>query len=137
MSYKPGYLIVLQFDAKTIVGYRSTSMAMSADMAEATTGASTNQWKEYVPMYKGVTFSVGGLYDPDVGAAYEKVSDVIALLKAGTKFTAKYGGTEIGDAYESADAYISSVSIEGPYNELASYTLEVQVTGEPTSGTVE
>ena len=137
MAYKPGYKIVLQFDAKTLVGYRSTSMEMTADMAEATTGSSTNQWKEYIPMYKGMTFSVSGLYDPDTGVANEKISDVIALLKIGTKFTAIYGGEEVGDAYESADAYIASISIDGPYDDLASYSIEVQVTGEPTSGTVE
>lgn len=135
MTYKPGYKIVLQFDGKVIVGYRSTSMEMSADMAEATTGVSTNQWKEYVPMYKGMTFSASGLYDPDADT-YEKISDVIALLKVGTKFTAKYGGEESGDAYEEADAYIASVSVEGSYDDLASYSLEVQVTGEPTTGTV-
>ncbi len=136
MTYKPGYKIVLKFDNKTIVGYRSTGMEMAADMAEATTGVSTNQWKEVIPMYKGMNFSVSGLYDPDADA-YEKISDVIALLKAGTKFTAKFGGEEVGDAYESADAYIVSVSVEGAYDDLTSYSLDVQVTGEPTTGAVE
>ena len=135
MAYKPGYKIVLQFDAKTIVGYRSTDMDMDADMAEATTGESTNQWKEYVPMYKGMTFSVSGLYDPDT--ANESVEDVIVLLKAGTKFTAKYGGTEVGDKYESADSYITHVGRSGSYDDLSGYSIDVQVTGEPTSGTVE
>jgi len=137
MAYKPGYKIVLQFDAKTLVGYRSTDMEMTADMAEATTGSSTNQWKEYIPMYKGMTFSVSGLYDPDTGVANEKVSDVVTLFKNGTKFTAIYGGEESGDEYESADAYITNVGRSGPYDDLSGYTIEVQVTGEPTTGEVE
>jgi len=135
MSYKPGYKIVLKFNEKIIVGYRTTDMDMTADMAESTTGASTNQWKTYVPMYKGMTFSVSGLYDPDA-TTYERISDVIGLLKVGEEFTAKYGGEESGDAYEEAYAYISHVSISGPYDDLASYTIDVQVTGEPQTGEV-
>jgi len=109
-------------------------MDIDADMAEATTGESTNQWKEYIPMYKGMTFSVDGLYSPD--AAEESVLDIIVLLKVGTKFTAIYGGIEKGDEYETADAYITHVGRTGPYDDLSGYTVDVQVTGEPTSGTV-
>ena len=135
MAYKPGYKIVLQFDSKVLCGFRNTSMDVDADMAESTTGASTNQWKEYVPMYKGMTFSVDGLYDPDT--AVESVLDVLTLLKNGTKFTAIYGGEDTGDEYETADAYITHVGRTGAYDDLSGYTIDVQVTGEPTSGTVE
>ena len=135
MAYKPGYKIVLQFDSKVLCGFRNTSMDADADMAESTTGESTNQWKEYVPMYKGMTFSVDGLYDPDTSV--ESVLQVLTLLKNGTKFTAIYGGTEVGDEYETADAYITHVGQTGDYSDLSGYTIDVQVTGEPTSGTVE
>ena len=135
MSYKPGYGIVLKFDGKVLCGFRNTNMDAEADMAESTTGESTNQWKEYVPMYKGMTFSVDGLYNPDT--ANQSVLDVITLLKNGTKFTAIYGGIVEGDEYETADAYITKVSKTGPYDDLSGYSIDVQVTGEPTSGTVE
>ena len=134
MGYKAGYGIVLKFDGKVICGFRNTNMDAEADMAEATTGDSTNQWKEYVPMYKGMTFSVDGLYDPDT--ANESVLDVITLLKNGTKFTAIYGGIVAGDEYEEADAYITKVSRTGPYDDLGGYSIDVQVTGEPESKTV-
>ena len=134
MAYKPGYKIVLQFDSKVLCGFRNTSMDVDADMAESTTGESTNQWKEYVPMYKGMTFSVDGLYDPDT--SNESVLQVLTLLKNGTKFTAIYGGEEVGDEYETADAYITHVGRTGDYSDLSGYTVDVQVTGEPTSGTV-
>ena len=135
MAYKPGYKIVLQFDSKVLCGFRNTNMDVDADMAESTTGESTNQWKEYVPMYKGMTFSVDGLYDPDT--SNESVLNVLTLLKNGTKFTAIYGGTEVGDEYETADAYITHVGRTAAYDDLSGYTVDVQVTGEPTSGTVE
>jgi hypothetical protein len=135
MAKVPGYKIVLQFDTKKLVGYRNHSMDAEADMAEATTGASTNQWKEYQPMFKGMEFSVDGLYDPTSGAdmSFDGAYD---LLAAGTKFVAKYGGTEVGSTYWQADAYIRRVHIDGPYDDLASYTVDVIVTGEPVKGTV-
>lgn len=135
MGKVPGYKIVLQFDTKKLVGYRNHSMDAEADMAEATTGASTNQWKEYQPMFKGMEFSVDGLYDPTPGAdmSFDGAYD---LLAAGTKFVAKYGGTEVGSTYWQADAYIRRVHVDGPYDDLASYTVDVLVTGEPTKGTV-
>jgi hypothetical protein len=135
MAKIPGYKIVLQFDTKTIVGYRDASMDYTADLAEATTGASTNQHKEYVSMFKGMTFSVSGLYDPTAGAN-STADDVITLLKAGTTFTAKYGNIETGSKYYSASALINHVNISGTMSDLASYTIDVTVSGDVTVGTV-
>ncbi|MCH7764918.1 MAG: hypothetical protein IIB95_14475 [Candidatus Marinimicrobia bacterium] len=134
MGYKAGYKIVLKFDGKVLVGFRNSNMDLDVDMAEATTGESTNQYKEYIPMYKGMTFSIDGLYDPDT--ANQSVLDCIGLLKNGTKFTAIYGGIETGDEYETADAFITHVGRTGAYDDLSGYTVDVQVTGEPTSGIV-
>lgn len=110
-------------------------MDYTADLAEATTGASTNQHKEYVSMFKGMTFSVSGLYDPTAGAN-STVDDVITLLKAGTVFTAKYGNTETGSKYYSASALINHVNIAGPMTDLSSFTVDVTVTGDVNVGTV-
>lgn len=135
MAKIPGYKVVLQIEDKTIVGYRESSMDYTADLAEATTGASTNQHKEYVPMFKGMTFSVSGLFDPTSGTN-SSVDDVIALLKAGTQVTAKFGNTETGSKYYSAEAFINHVNISGPMTDLASFTVDVTVTGDVTVGTV-
>lgn len=135
MGKVPGYKIVLQFDGKTLVGYRSHSMDIEADMGDATTGASTNQWKEVIPLFKGMEFSVDGLYDP-VAGGNKSFDDIYDLLAIGTQFTAKYGNTELGSIYYSASAYIRRVHIEGAYDDLASYTVDCIVTGEPTQGTV-
>jgi hypothetical protein len=135
MSKVPGYKMVLQFDTKTIVGYRSHSMDAEADMGDATTGASTNQWKEYIPLFKGMEFSVSGLYDPEPGANIV-FSDIYDFLAAGTKFVARFGGTETGYAYWEVDAYIRRVHIEGPYDDLSSYTIDAIATGEPDIGVI-
>jgi len=135
MGKVAGYKIVLQFDNKTIVGYRTHDMDISVDMADATTGESTGQWKEGVPLFKGAKFSVSGLYDPTSGSD-TSCDDAIAILIAGTQFTAKYGNTEVGSKYYSASAHITNIKISGPYDDLASYTLDVEVTGALTPGTV-
>ena len=131
----PGYKIVLQFDNKTLVGYRSHSMDYEADMGDATTGASTNQHKEYIPLFKGMTFSVSGLYDPTAGGN-STFDDIIDLLRGGTLCTVKYGNTEVGSKYYQASAYIERAHHEGDYTDLSSYTVDVRVTGDVTPGTV-
>ena len=136
MSYIPGLQIVLQFDGKTIVGYRNTGMDIEAELKESTTGASTNKWKEYIPLQKGMSFTVDGLYDPDTSSTEATVADVIALIKAGTSFTALWGGTVSGNPTESVTAYIQKVHIDGPYDDLSSYSIDCLATGEPTTGTV-
>lgn len=135
MGKVPGYKIVLQLDTKTIVGYKSHTMDVEADMAEGTTGASTDQWKEYVPMFKGMEFSVEGLYDPTSGANLS-LDDVYDLLAIGTQFTAKYGGTEVGDRYYQASAYVKHISESAPHDDLTGYTVDCIVDGAPTHGTV-
>ena len=135
MGKLPGYKIVLQFDTKTVVGYRNHSMDAEADMGDATTGASTNQWKEYLPLFKGMEFSVGGLYDPIPGTNLD-FDNIFDLLKAGTQFVAKFGDKTVGATYWQANAFIRRVHIEGDYNDLSSYTIDAIATGEPTVGTV-
>lgn len=135
MGKFPGYKMVLQIETKSIVGYRSTDMELSADMAEATTAESEDQWKEYTPMFKGGKFSVGGLYDPTAGSD-SSVNDVIALLVAGTAVTCLHGGKTAGDVTQSAEGFIQNVKISGPYDDLASYTVDIQITGKVTPGTV-
>lgn len=134
MAAQPGYLTVIQIDSNVLCGRRNMSMDVEADMAEATTGESTNQWKEWVPMYKGMEFTMEGLVDP--AATGTTVAAAIALLSAGTAITAYYGGTGAGDSYHSGDGYIRHVSVNGPYDDLKSYSLDIVITGEPSTGTV-
>jgi len=134
MSYQAGYKTLIKIDTKVLCGRRNVGVDFNADMAEATTGESTNQWKEYLPLFKGMEMSMDGLYDPD--SSGEKVSDAIILLKNGTLCTVYYGGVVAGDEYEEASAYINHIHIDGPHDDLKSYTLDIIVTGEPITKTV-
>jgi len=133
MSLQPGYESLIKIDSTTLAGRRSVSMDAEADMAEGTTGESTNQWKEYVSMYKGMEFSMDGLVDP--AHADETPYEAIAKLTAGTKVTAYFGGA-VGDQYYEGDGYIRHVHIDGPYDDLKSYSLDIIITGEPSTGAV-
>lgn len=135
MGKVAGRKIVLQVDTKTLVGYRSHTMDVTADMADATTGESTNQWKENEPMYKGMEFSVEGLYDPVAGTNLS-LDDIYDLLAAGTQVTAKYGNTETGSRYYQVSAYVTSISESAPHDDLANYTINLVADGEPTAAAV-
>ncbi|MFO8021527.1 MAG: phage tail tube protein [Perlabentimonas sp.] len=129
-----GRLIKIEIDDTVLVGLRSVSRSTEADMAEATTAESTNQWKEFEPLYKGQTLSAEGLVV--TGSDNETPEDLYDLIAAGTKVTCYYGGLETGDTYYEADAYISSLEEENSYDDLQSYSCEIQITGEPTKDTV-
>ena len=134
MGAKGGYLIKIQLDGTTLVGMRSGSRSTEADMAEATTAESTNQWKEFVPLFKGQTLSAEGL--KVYGSANLSAEAIYDLLAAGTKSTVYYGGIESGDTYWEADAYITTLDEENAYDDLQGYSAEIQITGEPTKDTV-
>jgi len=129
-----GRLIKLNIDDTVLVGLRSVSRSTELDLAEATTAESTNQWKEYEAMYKGQTMSAEGLVIS--GSSNTTPEDLYDLIAAATKVTAYYGGTETGDTYYEADALINSLEEENSYDDLQSYSVEIQITGEPTKSTV-
>ena len=135
MAKVPGYKVVLQFDSKILVGKKAAKMSIGVNFGDATTGASTDQWEESIPLFKNARLSVDGLYDPTAGGN-ETIEDVIDLLIAGTAFTAKYGNTEVGSKYYQASAYIENVDVDGPHDDLSSYTVDVRVTGVVSTGTV-
>ena len=133
MSKLDGKKILLQIGGVTVVGQISGSLGMAADMLDATTKDSTDGAKEYIGGETGWTCSIEGLYDP---AAAEGVSEAIGYLKAGTSLTVKYGQTGSGETYFGGSALISGVTLDGPKNDLSSYSIELQGTGVLTEATV-
>lgn len=132
MAKLDGKDIVLQFENITLVGRTTGSINFTADMLDATTADSAG-WKEFISGEKNATLSVGGLYDPE---AAEGADDAIGYLIAGTQLTWKYGQTTSGGTYYTGEALISSVTIQGDKNTVASYTIEIQNTGTVTPATV-
>ena len=115
-----------------MVAYTSTSMDVSVDQIDVTTGDSTNGWKEFLNGEKGATLQVDGLYDP--AAANGNVSDVFSQITSEATVTWEYGETGVGQPYWSGSANVSALNLGGPKNEGASYSFTLQVTGEVTEG---
>ena len=130
---KDGFELLVKFGANTLVGLRSNDLSLSVDMIEITTKDS-NKWKEYLAGQKGGTVSVEQLYDPT--ATTGSISHAFADLVAGTKLVIAWGGVVATETYYECDGFISSLSISGPDNDAASYSVEVQLTGAVTSKTV-
>jgi len=127
MSAINGTLIVMINGSTTIVGQTDATLNTSADMLDATTKDSTAKAKEFIPGETSWTMSISGLYDP-AAAASGSVSGAITNLKAGTAWTAKWGQTTAGTHYWTGTVYLQTVTLNGPKNDLASYSIEAQGT---------
>ena len=134
MALINGTLVVLRQGTTTLVGQTDASMNSAGDMLDSTTKDNTAKAKSFAPGETGWTMSVNGLYDP-AAATEGSISNAIGILKAGTVWAVKYGQTTGSAKYFGGNAYISSVTLNGPKNDLASYTIELQGTGVLTEGT--
>jgi predicted secreted protein len=109
------------------------SISMAADMLDATTKDSTGAAKEYLAGETGGTMNASGLWDPSDSA---NVKEIIAALKARAAVACIWGeGTGTGDIILSCQGFVSGYSINGPKNDLASYTIDIQITGALTQST--
>ena len=130
MSVQNGDVLILQIDGTQMGALLSNSFNAAADMLDATTKDSSGA-KEYIPGEYGWGMSFESLYDPD---ASEGFSEALGYVKAGTSLDVYWGGVTAGDAYFNGDAYVSSVDLSGPKNEVASYSGEMQGTGAINEG---
>ena len=136
-TFKAAYLIKAQSDNKTFSGLRTVSRNTEADMAEGTSQDSTNQWKEFIPLYKNQTYSLELVVNPEAdGISTVSRDQIYDYIAAGTKFTMYYGGIESGDTFWTQDAYISSLGETNDYGDIQTISVEIQGTGEPTKDTV-
>lgn len=101
------------------------TMSMNADLFETTTKFS-NGWKEVMAGLKDVTYSAEGLADFSDSGKY----DLTQLFDAYT------GRTELdvtftnGTTTFTQKAYISSLEVSAPMEDVATYSLELTGTGE-------
>ena len=132
MATKDGKKFVLKLGGTAIVGRTTGNIQFDADMLDATTADSV-KFKEFIAGEANCTLQVGGLYDPE---AAEGASEAIAYLKAGTELTWYWGEITAASTYWEGQGLISSVSIAGDKNSLASYSISIQNTGDPEEKTV-
>ena len=112
----------------TLVGQTDATMNTSSDMLDSTTKDNTAKAKSFQPGETSWTFSISGLYDP-AATAEGSVSNAITDLKAGTAWVASWGEATTDENYWYGTIYLQTVTLNGPKNDLASYSIEAQGTG--------
>jgi hypothetical protein len=123
MSVKKGDLIILQVGGVQLGALVGNNYNEFADMLDKS-NKDTPGVKQYEAGEDGWTLSVEALYDP---AATEGFSEALGYLKAGTEVTVLHG--DPNDVSWTGQAFISSIDLSGPKNEISSYSLELQGTG--------
>ena len=133
MALKNGTDIQLKINAAYLAAETDTSMSMAADMLDSTTKSNTGAAKTYLAGETGGTITASGLYDP---AQTMGANDIIALLQARATVTVYWGeATQNVDLFY-CTGYISGVTINGPKNDVASYSVDIQITGVVNETTI-
>jgi hypothetical protein len=123
MSVQNGDVVLVNIGGVTVGALVSNGHNQLADMLDAS-NKDTPGVKQYQAGETGWTFTLESLYDP---AATEGLSEALGYLKAGTQITVTHGIS--GTSVQSGSGYIASLECSGPKNEIGSYSLEIQGTG--------
>lgn len=134
-----GSAILLKIDVsgtpKLIGGQISGSHEGSADAIETTSKLSTGGAKTYIVGEHGFTMNVECKVNPDdsTNASY---SDVYTAFKAKAVLSYVYGGIVAGQKTYSGECIITGISESAPQNDVETFSLSIQTSGEETEGTV-
>jgi len=126
MALKNGTDIQLRIAGTWVAAETDTSLSMAADMLDATTKSSTSAAKEYLAGETGGTITVTGLYDP---AQVQGGNDVITLLQLRASVAIVWGEATTAVKLFTCSGLISGVTVNGPKNDVASYSVDIQITG--------
>lgn len=120
---KKGIDFVIMLGTNKIAGQRGASLSRSADTMEATSKDS-NGWKEFESSFKEWSIDADGLL-PVNDAGYTALEDAFT---SGSKLDVKLVDTD-GKGFE-GQVIVSDFPIEAPYDDLATYSVTFQGTGE-------
>jgi len=134
MAKIDGKYLRIIIDGATIVGSVTDEITFEKDMIDATTKDSVDGAKEYIPGEVGGTFSATFAYDQ--AAASTSVDELWDNLYDGVSVVFEYGGVVSGDLVFSGDAFVQSMTVNGPKNELATVDVAFQISGPITRETV-
>jgi TP901-1 family phage major tail protein len=120
---------------KLLAGQMSATHDVTVDAIETTHKLSTGGAKTYIAGEHTITYKVDCVVDPNdtTNATY---SDVYAALKAKAEVDYTYGGITTGDKKYSGKAIITGLSQSAPQNDKVTFSIDLQVTGDETEGTV-
>lgn len=128
---KNGKVVIGESETKKVVGIKNWSLELSLDTLETT--ALGDDWKNYITGLKEWSASSEGDYEVPVDAdGQQALQD--AFLN-GTTVTVKLYVD--GTNYYKGEAFINSLSIEDPVDDVVSISIEFTGTGALTFETAE
>lgn len=130
MSVQKGDVVILQIGSVQLGALVNNNHNMSADMLDKS-NKDTPGIKQYNAGETGWMLSLEALFDP---AATEGFSEALGYLKVGTLLTVKHGNPS-GELWQGS-AMISNIQLDGPKNEISSYSIDIQGTGAVTESPV-
>ena len=128
---KNGKVVVGASASKKVVGIKNWSLELSLDTLETT--ALGDDWKNYITGLKEWSASSEGDYEVPVDTEGQKALQDAFLN--GTTVTVKLYVD--GTNYYQGEAYINSLSIEDPVDDVVSISIEFTGTGALTFETAE
>lgn len=119
----------------TPIGHATSyTLDLTMDTLEVADKDNTGNWKNYQTSQKSGTLSVDAFYSYDTTNV--SPSDLFAYFDNGTLLTI-YGSTEVlGDVRKKFTGYITALSETAPNNELSTFNMTIQITGEVDEETI-
>lgn len=129
---KLGNIIFARIGGVKLVAQQEVSIEASCEMAD-TTSKSSGSWSEAEPTRLSGSISVTGLYDPEHDSSRYNFADLWTAFVNKTKVSLSVGESLTGTYYFSMYAYIESLSMGAPIDDVATYDITFKVTGAITT----
>lgn len=127
-----GNLLLIYNDDVAIGCITGCSVDLSRAMIDASCKDNSGRY-EALPGQLTMTGSVDGLAAFD---ATEGIDEILDDILNGTSVTVKMSTEVTGDTYIEADAYFENVTIDGPLNDVASFSAGIHFYGAITKAAV-
>jgi predicted secreted protein len=114
---------------------RTNDFEMTNDMIDASNKDSAG-WKEFIAGLHSATMTCDGIMEEDgsVGSGQESPEDLLARAIANTPVVVVMGSGIVGDLKLTMNVLFSSFSLSAPDNDVATFSVKLQVTGAVTVG---
>jgi TP901-1 family phage major tail protein len=131
-----GTLQVLSIGGENLAQLTNVTMSMNQDLFD-TTSKESGGWKSVMPGLRDITYSAEGLADFTESLKYN-LTELFALYTATTRTPVQIVWTNgvTGDKKVTQDAYISSMEVSAPMEDVTTYSIEFTGTGTPVITTI-
>ena len=134
MAVYNGTLQVLSIGGENLAQLTNVTMSMNQDLFE-TTSKESGGWKSVLPGLRDITYSAEGLADFTEASKYN-LTELFALYDGRTSVSIVWTNTITGDKKVTQTAYISSMEVSAPMEDVTTYSVEFTGTGTPVIATI-